>query len=111
MRLASRVAVNRTVAGVHFPIDSVAGCILGFCLGDYLVRRCKVDPSDNRQWTFDGEAFASESETHDFEWAKLEHAMSDASAAAPGLSGAAADAPAPAPILAGLWAAAVAEWK
>ena len=40
MRLASRVAINRTVAGVHFPADSAAGCFLGLALGQYFWRRC-----------------------------------------------------------------------
>jgi membrane-associated phospholipid phosphatase len=43
MRLASRIAVNRTVAGVHFPIDSVAGAVLGLTLGQYLVARANPE--------------------------------------------------------------------
>jgi membrane-associated phospholipid phosphatase len=38
MRLASRIAINRTIAGVHFPVDSAAGCFLGIQLGRYLWR-------------------------------------------------------------------------
>jgi hypothetical protein len=40
MRQAYRVAVNRTVAGVHFPVDSIAGHVLGTALGEYFVARC-----------------------------------------------------------------------
>ena len=43
-RLANRIAVNRTVAGVHFPIDSACGAVLGLALGRYFVTRCVVDP-------------------------------------------------------------------
>ena len=40
MRQANRIAVNRTVAGVHFPVDSVAGALLGLTLAEYLVNLC-----------------------------------------------------------------------
>jgi len=45
MRLAARIAVNRQVAGVHFPVDSAAGAVLGVTLGRYLVARGKGAPA------------------------------------------------------------------
>jgi PAP2 superfamily len=36
-QLAARTSINRTVAGVHFPVDSEAGRVLGTCLGEYVV--------------------------------------------------------------------------
>ncbi|MCP3968801.1 MAG: phosphatase PAP2 family protein [Rhodobacteraceae bacterium] len=33
-RIAHRIAVNRTVAGVHFPVDSAAGAVLGSMIGE-----------------------------------------------------------------------------
>jgi membrane-associated phospholipid phosphatase len=51
-RLASRVAINRTVAGVHYPIDSGAGAVLGMALAEHL---CAVaGQSGAGQWTFAG---------------------------------------------------------
>lgn len=38
--LAERIAVNRTVAGVHFPIDSWAGAALGTAVGRMILGRC-----------------------------------------------------------------------
>ncbi len=35
-RQAHRIAVNRTVAGVHFPVDSAAGALLGIAIGEAL---------------------------------------------------------------------------
>jgi membrane-associated phospholipid phosphatase len=37
-KLALRVASNRSVAGVHFPIDSAAGAVIGCALGEALYR-------------------------------------------------------------------------
>ena len=48
MRQAARIAINRTVAGVHYPADSSAGQFIGLLLGQYLVARCKGGT------TFDG---------------------------------------------------------
>lgn len=33
-RLAHRIAVNRTIAGVHYPIDSAAGAVMGTMIGE-----------------------------------------------------------------------------
>jgi PAP2 superfamily len=38
-RLASRIAVNRTIAGVHYPIDSAAGMLLGQSIAEYLLKK------------------------------------------------------------------------
>jgi len=40
MRQAARIAINRTVAGMHYPVDSMAGQALGLAVADYFIRRC-----------------------------------------------------------------------
>jgi hypothetical protein len=45
MRQAARIAINRIAAGVHFPVDAVAGQVLGLKLGEYFVHRCAWDPT------------------------------------------------------------------
>src|SRR5205823_4062756 len=56
MRLASRIAINRTVAGVHFPVDSAAGAVLGLTLGQYFFHRC-TQVATYDAYAFDGTAF------------------------------------------------------
>jgi hypothetical protein len=43
---AERIAVNRTVAGLHFPIDTWAGAALGEAVGEMILARCRAtDPT------------------------------------------------------------------
>ena len=39
-RLAARIADNRTVAGVHFPVDSAHGALLGLSCGLAVLAAC-----------------------------------------------------------------------
>ena len=54
-RFAARVAVNRTVAGLHYPVDSAAGRLLGTALGQFFVTRCAG--GEIVEWGFDGRKF------------------------------------------------------
>ena len=40
--LAEHIAVNRTVAGVHYPIDSWAGAALGVAIGQAILGLCDI---------------------------------------------------------------------
>ena len=66
-RLAARIAINRTIAGVHFPVDSAAGRVLGHTLGSYFIHRCRGTGSYNER-LFDGTQFQDASgDAIDFE--------------------------------------------
>ena len=66
LRLAARIAINRTVAGVHFPIDSVAGALLGLTLGEYFLARVLPNANSYHPAHFDGTA--ANIGGLDFEW-------------------------------------------
>jgi hypothetical protein len=59
MRQAARIAINRTIAGVHYPVDSSAGQLLGLSLAEYFLARCGWGGSSAalEAWHFDGGAF------------------------------------------------------
>ena len=59
LRVAGRISQNRTVAGVHFPVDSIAGAALGVQLGKYLVNRA-TDNTAVEDVIFNGEGLGAE---------------------------------------------------
>jgi hypothetical protein len=70
LRQAARVAINRQVAGVHFPVDSAAGQVLGLSLGEYFVARCSKH--EYRHRCFKGPAYNTAANIdHDFDWREL----------------------------------------
>jgi hypothetical protein len=112
MSQAARIAINRTVAGVHFPVDSAAGAVLGLTLGNYFVSRCggAVD-AHYQPWTFDGSAYPA---VRDFYWDDYFDAHTGSQAAGQYVKSAAMpEAPQAAgssEILNWLWRKAVEEW-
>jgi hypothetical protein len=68
MGQAARIAINRQIAGVHFPVDSAAGQILGLALGEYFLTRCKGGGA-LKYLIFNGTRFSG-----DFGWRDIEPA-------------------------------------
>ncbi|WP_406856343.1 phosphatase PAP2 family protein [Alsobacter sp. KACC 23698] len=109
MRTAARIAINRTVAGVHFPVDSVAGAMLGLTLGHYFARRCAA-LNGYEAWSFDGSAYPAKA---DFNWHTLfDTTLPQQIAAAPYVVSAGAQPLASSsPALEWLWTRALKEWS
>jgi hypothetical protein len=105
-RQAARIAINRTVAGLHFPVDSAAGRLLGEALAGYFVYRCQAQPS-YRDRSFDGTLFKDGSNALDFDY----HAALQTTASTPfNAEGAARTLTTQSDILKTLWDLAKAEW-
>lgn len=75
-RLACRIAINRTVAGMHYPVDSAAGAILGIQLGRYLMAR-GLDDGNVGAARFDGTQFRENGQPRDFHLGVLAELMTD----------------------------------
>lgn len=58
-RHAARIAANRTVAGVHFPTDSMAGAVLGTTLAEALVNLLEGEKTTPAR-TYHGAAYAGD---------------------------------------------------
>jgi hypothetical protein len=67
-RQAERIAVNRTVAGMHYPVDSWAGAMLGQAVARMLIARCKGS-GELRAWTYDPQDVDFSLEKLDEAWA------------------------------------------
>jgi membrane-associated phospholipid phosphatase len=106
MRQAARIAVNRTVAGVHFPVDSVAGQLLGLTLARYFVRRAKGN-TGFRAWRFDGERYPG---TLDFDFNNLYNTNTAQQKSAYYVDPLPSPPPEGSPILRWLWTEAEKEW-
>ena len=70
-RHAERIAMNRTIAGVHFPTDSMCGAILGVTLAEALVNLLDGETETDMR-LFHGDTYAG-----DFTLAALSAALGD----------------------------------
>ena len=106
-RLAARVAVNRTIAGVHYPVDTAVGRLLGKSLADFFVARC-LGSNQLHKRGFNGRKFHdAQGNVIDFD---LRVSMDDNQSGyydyLPKIGNIA-----PSPLLAYMWARAAEEWK
>jgi hypothetical protein len=103
-RIAARIAINRTVAGVHFPVDSASGAALGIALGEWIAAM-GGEPGEILVRTFkSGEYVADIGDFHDEILADLYDRgalKGDGATAVPQKD----------TLIEALWAAARAEWR
>ena len=106
-RQAARIAINRTVAGLHFPVDSAAGRLLGEALAGYFVYRCAQPAAGYKDRSFDGTQFTNAGAALDFDY----HVPLQTTATSPfNAEGAAHTLTVQSPILKTLWELAKDEW-
>lgn len=98
-RIAHRIAVNRTVAGVHFPVDSAAGAVLGCMIAEAVHSVAMGLAPQKLSYGADGIALGG---TEDFVQKWLVDSFRPA---------ALSEAVASDPMLATFWHAAAAEWS
>jgi membrane-associated phospholipid phosphatase len=97
MRLAMRIAQNRTVAGMHYPSDSMAGAVLGIGIGEMVVNWLSGQAGSPMR-AFDGTGWGG-----DFDLAALQAVLGSGSTMV-------AIGTPPAPVMASLWQVARSEW-
>ncbi|UUZ77638.1 hypothetical protein LP414_11350 [Polaromonas sp. P1(28)-13] len=105
-RLAARIAVNRTVAGLHYPVDSAVGRLLGTSLAEFLVARCTGAKLHERG--FDGRKF-HDTKGHVIDFDPRVSMVDNESGYYELFAG--ASAVAASPLLHFMWTKAAAEWK
>lgn len=103
---AARIAINRTVAGLHFPADSASGAVLGIALGEWIAAM-GGEAGEIEVRTFRSGAYVKEH--GDFDEDILAALYKDGGGAL--ASDGAQLAPEVDPVLAALWAGARAEWR
>jgi membrane-associated phospholipid phosphatase len=105
-RLAARIATNRVVAGVHFPVDSAVGRLLGTALAEFLVARATGTRVHERG--FDGRLFEGAGGAPlDFSLHQsMDHAHGHAYTRSPGTVAVGSS-----PLLNWIWEEARKEWK
>ncbi len=101
-RHAERITMNRTVAGVHFPTDSMAGAVMGVTLAEALVRLLDGETETTAR------VYRGDTYTGDFTLAALDAALADPSVVE--TSTVALDAGAVPAWLRDMWEEAKAEW-
>ena len=103
MRYAARIAANRTVAGVHYPTDSMAGAIAGMTLAEALINLL-----DNKRET-SGRVYHGDTYAGDFNLTLLGEALNEPDVVH---TGAVALSPRRVPVwMRKMWSAVEAEWR